>query len=1100
MKFCGGCGASLVPAAEGECREVAILFADICDFAALVSRSDPEETKEKVDACLRMMAEQIATFGGVVEKFIGDAVMAVFGLPVAYENDAERAVRAGVRLLEQVRWFGPSAGLDLELRVGVHRGEVITAPQGAAGPSELGVFGDAVNLAARLEATGEAGAVVVSEAVRERTAAVFDYDELPAVRVKGFAEPLQRYRVRGEKAERGKVRGIPGLAAPMVGRDRCLADLIAAYDAVGREGNGRVVAVVGEPGIGKTRLVEEFARALLSRGDAPWLLSGRGVNYGGPSYFPLLDVLRGAAEIKEDTPAAEARGRIRAMVREAWGEEKVGDVDAPAIFNAVVGLDDLAGGRETGQIQAQILLVVERLFAAWAAKRRLVVVVEDAQWADEATWALIKHLARNLRGAPYLLILNARPVEDYGAAFRELFQDLSAHADFIRLDLEDLTPDESRQLIGALLTIDRLPPTARDLIAARAGGNPFFVEELIKSLIDAGVLVRVEEGWAAARDVTTLELPASIEEVLRARVDGLARAYKRTLQRAAVVGRVFWSGLVAALLEENVGAYLDELERRDFVRRRRESVFKGEEEYVFKHALLRDAAYASLLRRVRRGLHLKAAQWLEARAGTQTEGHFPAVAYHLEQGGDKARAATYYLKAADRAAALYATDEARKWYAQAAALGSSDDARYAAYMGEGEVCLNTNANDDALTYFESARGYCTTVEQEAAALCKMATAYEQLSAYTPALEYYGWAEDLLGAEPAGLVAAQIAVGVAWVLYLKGDHATGLGAARRAERILDALPAGDAKADACRARVYSVIGSITLDREGLAAAGGYFEKTLALYEKHGDLFGCCSILNNIGTGRMVAGLYDEAHSYLERSFALAERCGDRLCEAINSCNFGEIFFAAGDFERAREYAALYLALNAAVGNRLGDGYANGILARVAAAQGNLTEAERRYREAIAVFEEVRAEYNAWDTKLSLAGVLAVRGDYAASDALFASLKAERDTAKYRVARVIAAADAARAQGVSDGRRPAVAAALAEMPPAPYAELDFGEVLALTGAAAALYAHLGEPERAAPFRAEAERLAAELRRHLPPGVPGDDFERHLRRHYFFEPEAR
>lgn len=1091
MRFCGGCGTPLAEVAvDEERKDVAVLFADIADFTALVASSDPEETKDKIEACLRTMAEEVVAMDGVTEKFIGDAVMAVFGVPVAHDNDAERAVRAGWRILERVRQFGEAAGLNLELRVGIHFGEVIVSAHERAPGREHHVFGEVVNVASRLEKTGDVGAVVVSEEVYRRTKEFFFYEGLPKVKVKGVEEPLARYRVMGERAERGKIRGIRGLSAPLIGRGKELRALREAYRAAAAGTRARVAAVVGEAGLGKTRLTEELVQALQREGEAPRVLHGRCLAYtGAPTYLPFIQVLKSALGVKDDMSLAEEAEQVREGVSRIWPEGEWGDVDAVELLTELLapgGDGRRPAGRDTDQIRAQLFFVVEGVLSRLAASEPLVVVVEDAQWADGSSLALIEHLARTLRGARVFMILNMRPPEDSAPRAADLLATLAKYDHATVVELEDLSPEESGELVAALLEVEKLPAPTRGFIIDRAGGNPFFVEEIIKSLIEEGVLVQRGDSWAATREIEALDVPDTVEGVLRSRLDNLPRLQKRLIQRASVVGEVFWRKIVAELMERSVDDYLDDLERRDLVRQRLESIFEDDLEYIFKHAILHETVYNSILRRVRRTLHLRTAEWIEQNYADRIEAYFPLVAHHYERGGEAARAAEYYFRAATRAAALYANDNAKKFYGQAAALTTDPPLARRIYLGWGEVCARTGDNYDAISNFEGALDYCRASEEEAEVYHRLGDAYEKMSAYPKALDYFALAEELLAGQTPTLVLAHVYKSSAWVHYLQGDFDAAFDVAQKADDILGQLDREDFDADMVRARLNNIRGAIYHEWNLPEEARLAYDRTLALYEKHGNLFGVATILNNIGTTEMTQGRVDSSIAYLHKSFDLGGRSGNRFSQAVNCCNLSEAYVTVGDYEEAGRYLDLYLETNAAIGNRLGDGYAFAVRARAAAEVGNAPEAEAYYRKAIAVFEEVGAAENVRETRFSLAEFFAAHGRVEEARELVGAERTRRDDTRLQLweaiitsrlpAEVLAAAD-------DDEIRQVVfrgAAALAPLK-------DVRERMGVASALARLSAALADDDNARIFREEVE----ELGRRVEAGISDEKYRAGFRR---------
>jgi len=1076
MKYCGGCGAALATAgAEAEVKDVAVLFADLCDYTALVASHDAEETKERVEECLRLIAGRVHTYGGKVEKFIGDAIMAVFGVPVAREDDTERAVRAGREIIDVVRDFGRRVGLKLDVRVGVHAGEVII---GAPGDAQ-DVFGDVVNVTSRLEDTGEAGAVVVSGAVYRRTHAFFDYETLPPVRVKGVAAPLERYRLKGEKAVRGKVRGIAGLSAPMIGRDAQLRTLLDAYTGAAAGGGARVAAIIGEAGIGKTRLVEEFLRKAGESEYPPAVWHGRCLGYAAATpYFAFAQIIKSAAGVKDDQPPAEVERRLAAVADAAFGGTMLGDVSAVGVLAEVVsgGAQQLAG-RNTELIRDQIFMVSEGLFRGLAARRPTVLILEDVHWADGATLKLIAHLARTLADARCMLILNSRPPEEYGPAVSELTAALSASPNFVPIPLDDLDAAASGKLVEALLALDSIPSPSSDFIIARSGGNPLFVEEVLKALIEADVIRRDGGSWFVAREITDGDVPRSIDGVLRSRLDRLPRAGKQTIQRAAVVGRVFWPKVVSALMPAEVSPDLDDLERRDLIRRRPESIFADDAEYAFKHGLLQQTAYNSMLRRVRKELHLKAAAWIEERHAGALDAYSPLLAYHFEMGGDLAKAASYYRRAADRAAALFANDEAKSFYARAVKYAPSEAGKREALLAWGDVCILTGDNAAAASRYEEALPLASGPAAQADIVRRGGDVYERLGDYARALESYRRGESLLHGLPASVVNGQLYQSFARAHYRRGEMGEALKRAKQAETALAAAARDGADVTAVLARVCGNIGAVLFELRDFDAARDYFERALDLSQKCGDLAGVARSLNNNGAMERSAGHYDAAFDFAFRALDFAARSGYRGGEAAACANLVVAYHDLGDYENARVYAAKCLKVSAAISHRTVEAYIWQALSEMAMDEGRWEEAADSIKKAKDIFERTGAKGMAQEAYRPLVAVLAAVGrDDEARAAITAFREIAPETA-VAFAEAWALLLTSRRRELSAEEKPRLAEAARQLEPATVG--GRGTLIHRVDGAAFIgevYCLLGDQARVSVAADEAGELARDIENHV------------------------
>jgi class 3 adenylate cyclase/tetratricopeptide (TPR) repeat protein len=573
-----------------------VLFADLVGSTQFAGGQDPERVRALLDRFYDAMAAEVERAGGTVEKFVGDAVMAAFGAPTAHEDDAERALHVA---LGMQRRMGELFGGRLALRVGVNTGDVVVG-QPREGSSF--VTGDAVNVCARLEQAAGAGEILVGERTVAAARGAFEFAEPMTVQAKGKPTGVVcRRLVRALSLMRP--RGITGLQAVFVGRGGELADLQQAYGRMVSTGQPHMVTVVGDAGVGKTRLIGEFWQWLSGDQHGPLLRSGRCLSYGhGITYWPLGEVLKEHFGIRESDPPDVVAERLAS--REGLGY--------------TLGLAPPEGMHP--------LTVRDRLQNSWveflqelASERPAVLLVEDLHWAGDELCDLLQMLAERV-GGPVLLVMTARP------ELLDQRQGWSAGGLMVRL--EPLPASEAEQLVGGLLGSD-CPAPIRELIAERAEGNPFFVEELIATLADRGVLAREDGGWSFGELPPDFFVPDTVQAVLAARIDLLPRAEKPALQTAAVVGRIFWSDPVCELVE-GADPEFGVLQERDFVLPHSHSSIEGQREWQIRHALTREVAYESVLKAKRAVLHAGFAEWLERNGKGEAE-HTPLLAHHYAE-------------------------------------------------------------------------------------------------------------------------------------------------------------------------------------------------------------------------------------------------------------------------------------------------------------------------------------------------------------------------------------------------------------------------------------------------------------------------------------
>ncbi len=660
FRFCGACGAPMqAPQPELEERKVVTtLFADLEASTELAARLDPEDLRAVLRPFFEAMAEEIERYGGTVQKYIGDAVVAVFGVPVAHEDDPERAVRAALamqRRLEALNEDAGAGGERLAMRIGVNTGEVITA---TGVDRDALVTGEAVNIAARFEGLAPPGGVVVGDRTYRDTQHAVRYRSLGEVTVKGIDRALRAWEAEGETAPPAGRAAAPGLA-PMVGREDELDLLGLLLNRTAREGRPSLVTVVGPAGIGKSRLCREFLDRAEERRPLR-LVRGRCLPYGqGLTYWPLAEILKADAGIMDSDPAEAIREKARALVEERLPDE--GDTGLAQVLLSSIGVvvepDPLAGA-EPAAARELIGRSWRRYLESLAADGPVVALIDDLHWADEGLLDLVEALA-DRGSAPLLLLCTARP--DLVERRPSWGGGLGSAA---TISLSPLSAIEGERLVRHLLEGAPAPEEAVRAVLDRAEGNPFFAQELLRMVIETGSLVRGDAGWTLARPLPET-LPDTVQGVLASRIDLLPAAEKRALQDAAVVGRTFWQGAVERLGGSPAEAALDALVDKGLVWERDGSVIAGEREFAFNHVLTTDVTYAGIPRARRAQAHAQALAWMEELTTGRSEEFAEILAHHADGAGDRARTARYAMLAGHRNRRVFAALEAIGWYDRA---------------------------------------------------------------------------------------------------------------------------------------------------------------------------------------------------------------------------------------------------------------------------------------------------------------------------------------------------------------------------------------------------------------------------------------------------
>ena len=647
--FCGRCGAPLPSAPDlEERRVVTVLFCDLAGFTARSDRADPEDVRALLRPYHARLRHEIERFGGTLDKFIGDGVMAVFGAPVAHEDDPERAVRCGLAIQQAVADLNQAqADLALKVRVGITTGEAVIAAD--RHQSET-VVGDVVNTASRLEGVAPVGGVVVGEPTFRATRPVFDYQALAPVRVKGKAEPLSVWRAISARSRLGVVSD-QGPVTPFLGRATELEQLQAIYMRTREEASVQLVTIVGEPGVGKSRLVREFHAFVDSQPELITWRQSHCLSYGeGISFWALGEIFKAHAGILEfDTPSAAAAKLADAVA--AVIDDQAEHQWLVARLAPLVGLAGAMGTTRGTPEREEAFTAWRRFLEAAAARRPLVVVLEDLHWADDAMLAFIQHLVESSSGVPLLVVGTAR-LELYDQA--PGWGSLGGRATTIRL--APLSDGDTARLLGSLLGQAVLAADLQASLLEQVGGNPLYAEQVCRMLEERGLLER-DGGMRHLRPAALADIPDSIQALIAARLDTLSPERRALLQNAAVIGTVFWSGALLATSDRDpsvIRTDLEDLATRAFIRPAPDSSVAGQMQYAFWHPLTRDVVYGQLPRRARIHKHRAVAEWMERVAGERVSDHAELLTHHYLTALELAKAA----RAADEIARL--RDPARR--------------------------------------------------------------------------------------------------------------------------------------------------------------------------------------------------------------------------------------------------------------------------------------------------------------------------------------------------------------------------------------------------------------------------------------------------------
>ncbi|MET0999443.1 MAG: adenylate/guanylate cyclase domain-containing protein [Marmoricola sp.] len=894
-------------------RLVTIVFADLVDFTVLSRQLDPEDTREVVGAYFARWQRVIEEQGGVVEKFIGDAVMAVFGLNRSYEDDAHRAIRAALGMLEDLDQLnaevGARYGVTLHMRVGIDTGEVVVSTLGERAGHGFVAVGPTVNRAARLQAAAPVDRVLISAETQRLVRGSFGIETLAGLSLKGIDEPVDAFVVVYERRLEFRLDPsgrIEGVETSTVGRDLQLRFLQDRMLDVIDESRWRLVTVMGDAGVGKSRLLYDFDAWLNERSEPVWWFGARAAPASQHGVNVLLrDLLTSRLDIQIDDASDVVRSRLTQGFVAALGTET--GPRLAALVGAWLGFeadDSFVLPSDPQTLRDQGTEALGEYFRRLSEQAPVVMLLEDLHWADEGSLRWLDAVAPVLGEAQVLVVATSRP--SLLERHPRWGEGLNHH---VRLSLTPLSRRESRELVRQILRhVEQVPDELVGLVIDNAEGNPFYIEELVTWLIDAGVITRGEPHWVVHEElVRTVAVPSTLKGVLQSRLDALTLDERNLLQRASVVGRVFWDLAVAHLDDQPDSANatgtgsLENLRRRELLLQREVSRFASAREFLFKHALLRDVAYDGVLRAHRERYHRRAADWLaetSAAVGRQDE-YAAIIAEHYERARDPA-AAAWYLRAGAQAAGVYALAEATRMLDSALELAPADDhhLRFDILLEREELLDRLGEREpqqQALAAMSELTDHLDPPRQIRLDLAQSRVQFSH-SEYDDARRYADQAAELAAQihHTELLAEATLLQGKAltWAADGEGAHACLLQAVELAREV--GRPA--------------VLGESLRYLSMLASNSGDFPTSLEYAAQAREVFARAGEPELEGTALAQGaityfnmGRYDEAQTALEETLPIFRRSGHRYRETINMGNLSSIALMRGQLASAEKWA-------------------------------------------------------------------------------------------------------------------------------------------------------------------------------------------------------
>lgn len=902
--------------AAGERRKVTILFADLTDYTSLSKKLDAEDLYNLIQQYIRLLMESVYRYEGMVDKILGDGIMALFGAPISHENDTERALRAALDMqsaLRRLNWeLKSQQNIKLQMHIGINSGMVVAGGIGMDNQLDYTVIGDIVNITKRLGDAAPADTIFVSKNVYRQSQKLFNYEKLPPLSLKGTQELTAAYQLKGPKTRPETLRGIKGMHSPLIGRQAELERFRRSAEAVIQKQRGGLVLIEGEAGIGKSRLVSEFKHHL---GKTTWrILEGRSLTYRRSiPYWIILELLKGYYEITSTQSNAEIRARLTRQTALVLDEEQSKDILPylehlfslpPSNEMKATRINYLKGE----QLRQQIFLSVKDLLIAESKRQPILLIFEDLHWADDASLQLIQFLLNTLKKYP-ILICGISRIFDEGA-LAELAEQAAVQLDtqFTKIEVPHLTKDQSKKLLSELISNSDLPTHIEQQIIQRSSGIPFFLEELLRMLIDDQLIAQKNGKWEIIGEIEAIGLPTTLESLALARFDRLMPEEHRVLQVASVIGREFDILLLTDVLEnvskQKAETILPVLSQRGFIEKKPKS--KGRS-YIFRHTIASDAIYKTLLRKERKRLHAKISESIEKLHADRIDEYIELLAHHYSWSEKLDRALHYMILAGQKATRENVKTQAQKHYLQALELLPSVEhssfQEFQIQTGLANTSLFSGKYQKAREYYHKSLAILKRASQEIANAeaekvkihRKIGVTFERQGDFQQALSSLNKAQDIsskLEVEEILREQAQIQNDIGWLHFRQGELEEAEIYLRNALNLVEETPHYDVIAS-----ILNRLGGIYYQKDDLEQASKHVSKSLILREEIGDTAEVARSYNNLGLLNWKQGNWDQALENFERSVEFNESLGDVEAILLLHTNIGLLETDRGNLQKA-----------------------------------------------------------------------------------------------------------------------------------------------------------------------------------------------------------
>ena len=971
---------------EGERKLVTVLFADVAHFTSISEKLDPENVHSLMDGCFKLLMEEIHRYEGTINQFLGDGIMAIFGAPVTYEDHAQRACQAALAIQRALVDYGERIkkvhDTDFKMRIGLNTGQVVVGKIGDDLRMDYTALGDTTNIAFLLQQKAKPGQIVLSDRTYRVTKGYFLFEWLGEEKLKNRQKPIKYWELHHETISKTRVdvEEEEKVLTRFVDRREEMGIMLDLFERA-KNKEGQVICIVGEAGEGKSRLIYEFKKRIDLQ-EATYLES-QCISYGkNIPYCPVVELLRKNFHISESDSPGEIRRNLEVRMKriDSRLQESV-----PILYKllSIETETEPCTMADSEQAKEMIFEALGSLILWGSQIKTLIIVVENLQWIDITSEEFISSIIESIANFPVFLILTYRV--GYGHPF-------GSRSYLTQISLNRFSDRESKKMIQALIPKHRIPYDFIQLVLDKADGNPLYLEEIIKSLIERNIISKDHTGYKLAKETRDIEIPETIQEIVLARVDGLEEHSKRTIQAASVIGKEFTLKLLARKedLEKQLKQYMRELKRLELVREK--SLFP-DIEYMFKNAVTKDVIYSSLLLKQRKELHRKVAEAIEILYREGKDEYLEMLAYHYLHSDAIDKSISYLLKAGEKARSIYANNEAIEYFRKVLDLADRDKGSWEDFKKEAH---NQSANlydlvgdyPNAVHHYLEGMKFLSSPLEKSESLRKIGMIYEKKGDLAESLKFYEEAMDLIVDSEHPLEVGRICMNIGWVHNRSGDYHKAMDFCERALSVFrkmkndyeTALALNNLavihefhgqwdQAEKCNkesiqlirktgdqrklASFYISLGLLSWKKGSLKKAKNYFKKSFMLTEQIGNTFGLANASLNLGKVYVSEGNLSKAFSFMEKSLDMFERIGtkSKLCQ--NYIALAEAYLKKKDLKKAKEYCNKGIKIALEVPYRFDEGKIHMILGEIEAEKNG--KAEQHFTKSLEIFSSLGRKY-------------------------------------------------------------------------------------------------------------------------------------------------